>query len=702
MAPPTDPTGDPQGAALARDLASAFPAMRSSSDEADRTLYARDLWPRHHMAVRAGLPMAHRPSAVAWPTSTHEVARLVRWAAERGVPLVPFGAGSGVCAGVSPREGMVVADLKRMGRIRGLDGAAPFIEVEAGHMGVPLEQALGRAGFTLGHFPSSILCSTVGGWIAARSAGQCSGRYGKIEDMVAALECVTGRGDVVTLRRRTGGPDLVPLVVGSEGTLAIVTSATLRLHPAPTSRAFGAFTFRSTEQGWEAMRALFQAGLRPAVARLYDPFDAMLARMGGVRAAGASEPSEPRRKGAGAPGLGAAALRAILRRPEALNELLHSSACSRLMGGAMLLVIFEGASGAPQHDLETAKAIAARLGGSWDGEAPAQRWLAHRYAVSYRQAPLFADGAFVDTMEVAARWSSLGALYEGVRRALGRSVFVMAHFSHAYPDGCCIYFSFVGRADPDLVREVGWDAACEATYDRTWRAALAAAVEAGGTLSHHHGVGRSKAPRLEAELGGGADVVRSLMRAFDPAGILNPGNLLPARGRATAPEPTPRAAAPPVVIDPVSMLACVEGVTALATVEQHLRRAGLTLDLDGADMTASLADWLAAGAPGARDHWRDPVDQLLAGFDATLRGGRAFCVRPAPRRAVGPDLSALLIGAAGRFGRIDRAFLRVHSSAAARPESSPFFFDRDPSLSEGEQALLDAISREATPSADRP
>src|SRR6185437_12119473 len=188
--------------------------------------------------------------------------------------------------------------------IRVIDRDAPTVEVEAGHMGIPLERALGEAGFTLGHFPSSILCSTAGGWVATRSAGQCSGAYGKIEDMVVSLECVTGTGEVVRLRRRASRPDLVPLVVGSEGTLAIVSSAELRLHPAPTSRGFGAWTFPTLEHGWEAMRVLFQSGLRPAVARLYDPFDAAMAKRGGVKA------SEGKKH---APGRGGAALRTLLK-----------------------------------------------------------------------------------------------------------------------------------------------------------------------------------------------------------------------------------------------------------------------------------------------------------------------------------------------------------------------------------------------------
>lgn len=504
------------------ELALALPGLRASDDEADRVAYARDLWPRHHLAVRAGNVAGHRPAGVVWPTSTEEVARVVRWAYATGTPVVPFGAGSGVCAGVLPDARTVVLDLKRLARVRCLDAEARVMEVEAGHMGLPLEEDLGRRGLTLGHFPSSILCSTVGGWVAARSAGQCSGRYGKIEDMVLALECVTGTGEVVTLRHRTRGPNLLPLVIGSEGTLAVVTSATLRLHPAPSVRAFRAFSFPTTKHGWEAMREMFQDGLRPAVARLYDPFDAMLARRGSAKKDG--------HVSSGAPGLGAAALRSLLRSPGAVNELLEGRVGGALFGGALLVVIFEGNDDTPDHDEARARLIARRMGGEDLGEGPARKWLAHRYSVSYRQAPVFAAGLFSDTMEVAAPWSKLETLYEGVRSALGEHVFVMAHLSHAYPDGCCIYFSFAGTAARagEETGGGGWDARCEATYDRAWRAALAAAIEAGGTLAHHHGAGRSKAPRLGDEHGAvGQDVVRALMRAFDPRGILNPGALRP-------------------------------------------------------------------------------------------------------------------------------------------------------------------------------
>jgi alkyldihydroxyacetonephosphate synthase len=678
-----------------RELRSALPALQTSADDADRVAYARDLWPRHHLRVRAGRPADHRPEAIAWPTSAAELAQLVRWARGAGVPVVPFGAGSGVCGGVLPQANALVVDLKRLARIRALDRDAPLVDVEAGHMGVPLEQTLGRAGFTLGHFPSSILCSTAGGWVATRSAGQCSGAYGKIEDMVASLECVTGTGEIVELRRRISGPDLVPLVVGSEGTLAIVTSARLRLHPAPTSRGFGAWSFPTTSHGLEAMRTIFQAGLRPAVARLYDPFDAMMAKRGGVKAAASGGAARE-------PGRGGAALRAVLKRPALLNELLHSGVAARALGGAMLVVVFEGAGEGPRRGVEEVRRLVeTRLRGSWGGQAPAERWLEHRYAVSYRQAPVFANGAFVDTIEVAASWSKVGALYEAVRSALGEHVFVMAHFSHAYPDGCCIYFSFAGSARSEVGdHDARWDDACEAVYDRAWRAALKAAVDAGGTLAHHHGVGRSKAPRLPDELGTGVDVVRALMHAFDPAGILNPGNLVPAgRGIGASRsgyERAATAASTTVEIDPTSLLARADGGTEMAALKRQLGDAGLTLDARFDEPGATVGEWLARGAPGARDRWLDPVDQLVAGLDATLVDGRALRIRPAPRRAVGPDLSALFVGAAGRFGRIDAAWLRVHVRGVPRPVSAPFKHERDPRLSSGEAALLDDVAAALT------
>ena len=250
----------------------------TSARPPDQISYARDLWPRHHVEVRAGRIAEHMPAAIAWPTNSEQVAALMDFCGREGVNTVPFGAGSGVCGGVLPTDQSLVIDLKRMKRWREFAPEQGYLDVEAGALGIRLEEDLQRRGYTVGHFPSSILCSTVGGWVAARGAGQCSGLYGKIEDMTAALECVDGRGEIATLRRRLGGPDLTPLITGSEGVLAVITSARLRLHPVPEHRGYAAYSLSSMQAGWETIRAIYQRGLRPAVCRLYDPLDSMMAR----------------------------------------------------------------------------------------------------------------------------------------------------------------------------------------------------------------------------------------------------------------------------------------------------------------------------------------------------------------------------------------------------------------------------------------
>lgn len=662
---------------LASGLAEAVPGLKTTADAPELLATARDLWPRHHIAVRAGDVAPARPGAVAWPTSTEDVARIVAWCAERGVAIAPFGAGSGVCAGTLPTRDTVLLDLKRMKAWRRLDRDARTIDVEAGALGIRFEEDLQERGLTLGHFPSSILCSTVGGWVAARSAGQCSGLYGKIEDMVLDLECVVGRGEIVRFHRRAEGPDLTPILTGSEGVLGVITSATLRLHPDPKARAFAAFSFPTVEAGWEAIRAMFQAGLRPAVCRLYDAFDSWMAKRGRVkteaREAGAAGPRHRR------PGAGFAALRTVLRAPGVLNSIIDGVG-ERVFGGATLVLVFDGPSDEVTHgDRARAATVAAAGGGRDLGEAPARHWFAHRYSVSYRQAPMFMAGAFADTMEVAAPWSRLGDLYRGVREALGRHVFVMAHLSHAYPDGCSIYFTFAASA-PDR-------ASSEALYDRAWRAALDAAIAAGGTLSHHHGVGRSKAPALGAELGLGVEVVHALRGVFDPAGIFNTGNLLPREGSPHRASPAPPAA---ITFDRASLLVHAPGAATVGEIEARARGEGVTLGLAAGPGESlqhqPIRAWLAEGAPGGPDLLLDPVDHLVAGFSATLGSGARLDVRPGPRRAVGPDLYALFHGQRERAGALDAAWLRVHPIEV--PRARPLVTDvvRQSAIAEPERS----------------
>jgi alkyldihydroxyacetonephosphate synthase len=664
---------------LAKAISRSFPGLPASATEPDRISYSRDLWPRRLIDVRAGELARSLPGAIVWPRSTEEVAMLVGFARAEGIPLVPFGAGSGVCGGIAPDEQTLVLDLKRMNDFSLDEG--PSLSVGPGALGITLEEDLERRGYTIGHFPSSILCSTVGGWVAARGAGQCSGLYGKIEDMVVSLECVLGSGEVVVLRRRNHAPNLLPLVIGSEGTLAVITRASLRLHPAPRSRSFAAFGFGDIVGGWNALRELFQSGLRPAVSRLYDPIDSVMLRQGSLK------PERPAasvaaRRGTRKHRLGGV-LRSALRAPRALNAAIQAAE-GNLLGGSTMVLVFEGESDEVELDRDRALALCRSLGATYLGEGPAQAWYRHRYSVSYRQSPVFRMGAFSDTMEVAAPWSRLEALYDGVRRALGKHVLVMAHLSHAYPDGCSIYFTFsaVAGNDGEAVR----------LYENAWQDALSAALEAGGTLSHHHGVGRSKAPRLGSELGFGVELVRRMQRAWDPAGILNPGNLVPRTDEA----PAASYQHPARGVDVTSLLATFGGEQTLGEAEATLAEHGLTLGLqEGFDPAMPIGRFVAAGLPGSADRWQDPVWQPLAGLVARLHTGDRLEIRPAPRRAVGPDLSALFMGAGERIGVIEEVCLCVHRRDARPARALPFDAPREPSLSAGEDAAWENLVRAA-------
>jgi alkyldihydroxyacetonephosphate synthase len=283
-------------------------------------------------------------------------------------------------------------------------------------------------------------------------------------------------------------------------------------------------------------------------------------------------------------------------------------------------------------------------------------------------------------MEVAAPWSRIHDVYQSVRRAVGEHVVVMAHLSHAYVDGSSIYFTFAGTAH-------GNSDSFE-VYDRAWRAALGAAIDAGATLSHHHGVGRSKAPRLPEELGAALGVVRALKAAWDPRALLNPGALIPPPGpheakREPAPSPEP-------AFDAESCLVEFPGELSLLGAEAFVRARGHTLGLELAGIGAetSVDGWIARGMRGLPDRYADPVSTPLAGFSALLPDGRRIRIGPAPRRAVGPDLSALFIGMRGAFGKLERVALVALPIGAVSPAPLPFDKQREPPLEPSEERAI--------------
>jgi alkyldihydroxyacetonephosphate synthase len=541
---------------LARGLAAIVGERWVSSSLAERRIYGRDMWPRLLLRMQAGKDPEHMPHCVVWPENTREVAAIVRLAREQRVAVVPYGGGSGVCGGAVPLRGGITIDLKRMDAIESVSREDLLCDVQAGANGERFERELQSRGYTLGHFPSSIYCSTVGGWLACRAAGQLSTKYGKIEDRVVGLTLVTGTGEVIKtdeLARAHRGPDWTQLVVGSEGTLGVITSARLRVARAPEITVLRGFEFSDVASGIDAIRRVMQRGLRPAVVRLYDEVDTFMNHLSVFEShddesgadARTHAPTPPKGRGAlphlesdrrdreevsrlgtlrkGLLGKGLLgtvkreAMNAALSRARIVNSVASTLAEKVGRRGCRMIIGLEGPRLRTEVEAQLTFAELVRAGGEDLGEEPGREWLEHRYAVSYKMSPMFRDGAFVDTMEVASTWDRLLDLYDAVRQAIGQHAVVMAHFSHAYPEGCSIYFSFAGHGDTL--------AESEATYDAIWREGMAATTRAGGTISHHHGIGLLKAPAMFGEHREAMSLLRAVKQSLDPDNIMNPGKL---------------------------------------------------------------------------------------------------------------------------------------------------------------------------------
>lgn len=458
-----------------------------TSDDAARTLHLGGKSTPDLLARRRAEPQP-APDAVVSPASHAETLALLSLCDRRGIAVVPFGGGTSVVGGVDPDAGshtrVIALDLTRTAGMWNLDEISLLATFGAGTTGPQAEELLGAHGYTLGHFPQSFEYASIGGYAATRSSGQASRGYGRFDDLVHALRVATPVGELLLGRSpaSAAGPDLRELLLGSEGAFGVITEVTVRIRPVPAATAYGSWTFPDFTAGAAALRELTQRGIRPTVLRLSDASETRVnALMGGH--------------------LGRAR-------------------------GCLAVATFEGHDAAEAGaTLAGTDAILRSHGGSARGEEPARSWERGRFASPALRDTLLDIGVLAETLETATTWANLDALKAAVTGALtaslaaeGTKPIVMCHISHVYPAGASLYFTVVAALTADPA----------AQWARAKDAASRAIGDAGGTITHHHAVGRDHRPYLEAEIGDlGIAVLRAVKDALDPRGIMNPGVLVP-------------------------------------------------------------------------------------------------------------------------------------------------------------------------------
>ena len=469
-------------------------------DHVERVLHAAGKGYPDLVRLRAGLPEG-APDAVVRPSDREQLRAVLDRCAQASVAVVPWGGGTSVVGGVAPLRGehaaVIALDMERMAGVLELDRSSRTVTVQAGIRAPALERALGPSGFTLGHFPQSYEYVSLGGCAATRSAGQASSGYGRIEQMVLGLRFAAPAGEIALapVPASAAGPELRRLLVGSEGTLGVIEELTLRVRPAPRERVYEGVFFADFAAGVEALRELAQQRACPDVARLSDESETRmslaLAGAGGVK---------------GRLGRAYIGLRG------------YGEGCLAILG-------FEGEAQEVAARRKRALELARRGGGLAVGRSPGEAWRKGRFSAPYLRDELLTQGVMVETLETATRWSNVRALHRAVATAIvdalaaeGTPGLVMCHVSHLYETGASLYFTFIARQREGAELEQ-WAA--------VKRAASEAIVAGGGTITHHHAVGRDHAPWLADEVGReGIAALRALKGELDPAAIMNPGKLL--------------------------------------------------------------------------------------------------------------------------------------------------------------------------------
>jgi alkyldihydroxyacetonephosphate synthase len=508
---------------------------RDFMDEASKIL-ARDQWSddpelrlRHGHGhtqeemyrIKYGAPF-RVPDLVVFPADEEQVEALVQAALRHDVSLIPYGGGTNVtdalrCPEAEPRT-IVSVDMRRLCRIRWIDPTNQLACIEAGAVGRHIAAGLARHGFTLGHEPDSVEFSTLGGWIATHCSGMKKNRYGNIEDLVLGVRVVTARGvlerPLAAPRESVGSADPRRFIFGSEGCLGIVTSAVVKIFPLPELQEYASIVFPDFESGVRFLYDLERGGRLPASVRLVDNPQFQLSQMLKPRASG------PHR-------LVSRAQKLFVTRVKGF-DVERMTACT---------LVFEGSREEVAEQRRATAALAKRHGGLAGGAENGRRGYQLTFGIAYIRDWILNHWLLGESFETSVPWSQVLSLCENVkrrlreehaRRGLPGKPFVTCRVTQLYPTGVCVYFYFAfyfkGVADPSRV------------YSEIEDAARDEVLRSGGSLSHHHGIGKIRQrflPRIASP--GVLAWGREIKRAVDPTNVFGAGNqLFPADDRADA------------------------------------------------------------------------------------------------------------------------------------------------------------------------
>lgn len=434
------------------------------------------------------------PDAVIYPREESDIVKLIRYCNTKRIAVVPWGAGSSVTRALEATKGGVALDLTRhYNAVLKLNAENSTVTVEAGILGPALEKYLNDKGYTCGHFPQSFEFSTVGGWLAARGAGQASTGYGRIEDIVVGVRAVTPAGiiDAGNYPAASVGGDIRHFIMGSEGTLGVITEVTLRIRKYNEANArMQSFMFPSFEAAVETMRLMMQSQVMPPhFFRISDP--------------------EETENALGMKG-----------KDKGMTGALLNMLGFKKGGRSILYAIFEGEKAQTKLGAKTLNALARKNKGRSLGTYATRKWLEQRYSSAYMRDPMMDAGIRIDTLETAVHYDRLIELWRAVREYIKRDgeTICLTHISHTYETGANLYFIFASpmQGKNEL-----------AQFEKFHKGIIDTFLAHGGTISHHHGVGRLGARLLPKQHSAATLVAwRALKKALDPKGIMNPGALI--------------------------------------------------------------------------------------------------------------------------------------------------------------------------------